>query len=60
MGGEGTFLLVWDLPLIAAIDDHMRFIPSGRFFYRKLGINVFMVIYDDFYSIWVTGGNLFR
>jgi len=46
--GEVTFPLVGDLPLIAAIDDHSRFIPSGRFFYRKFGINVFMVMYEAF------------
>jgi hypothetical protein len=35
--GEVTFPLVGDLPLIAAIDDHSRFIPSGRFFIGSLG-----------------------
>lgn len=46
--GEVSFPLVGDLPLIAVIDDHSRFIPSGRFFYRKFGINVFIVMYEAF------------
>jgi putative transposase len=46
--GEVTFPLVGDLPLIVAIDDHSRFIPSGWFFYRKFGINVFMVMDEVF------------
>jgi len=46
--GEVTFPLVGDLPLIAVIDDHSRFIPYAKFFYRKFGINVFMVMYEAF------------
>jgi putative transposase len=46
--GEVTFPLVGDLPLIAAIGNHSRFISSGRSFYRKFGINGFMVMYEAF------------
>jgi len=56
--GEVTFPLVGDLPLIAAIDDHSRFIPSGRFFYRKFGINVFMVMYEAFIRFGLPEGVL--
>jgi transposase len=56
--GEVTFPLVGDLPLIAAIDDHSRFIPSGRFFYRKFGINVFMVMYEAFIRFGLPEGIL--
>ena len=56
--GEVTFPLVGDLPLIAAIDDHSRFIPSGRFFYRKFGINVLMVMYEAFIRFGLPEGIL--
>lgn len=46
--GKAHFPLVGDLPLIATIDDHSRFIHHGRFFYRTFRINVFMVMYDAF------------
>jgi transposase len=46
--GKAHFPLVGDLPLIATIDDHSRFIHYGRFFYRKFRINVFMVMYEAF------------
>jgi transposase len=56
--GEVTFPLVGDVPLIAVIDDHSRFIPSGRFFYRKFGINVFMVMYEAFVRYGLPGAIL--
>jgi transposase len=56
--GEVMFPFVGDLPLIAAIDDHSRFIPSGRFFYRKFGINVFMVMYEAFIRFGLPEGIL--
>jgi transposase len=46
--GKAHFPLVGDLPLIATIDDHSRFVHYGRFFYRKFRINVFMVMYEAF------------
>jgi len=56
--GEVSFPLVGNLPLIAAIDDRSRFIPLGRFFYRKFGINVFMVMYEAFIRFGLPEGVL--
>jgi len=56
--GEVTFPLVGDLSLIAVINDHSRFISSGRFFYRKFGINVFMVMYEAFVRYGLPGAIL--
>jgi transposase InsO family protein len=46
--GKSYFPLIGDLYLICSIDDHSRFIPSGQWFYRKFGINVYQVMYNSF------------
>jgi hypothetical protein len=44
--GKTHFPLVGDLYFICAVDDHSRFIPYGQWFYRKFGINVYLVMYN--------------
>jgi hypothetical protein len=46
--GKTYFPLLGDLYLICSIDDHSRFIPYGKWFYRKFGINVYQVMYNSF------------
>lgn len=45
--GKITFKYLGDLYLIATIDDHSRFVPSGRWFKNQGKMNVFYVWYES-------------
>lgn len=45
--GKITFKKIGDLYLIATLDDHSRFVPSGRWFKTQGKMNVFSVWYDS-------------
>lgn len=48
--GKITFKYLGDLYLIATIDDHSRFVPSGRWFKNQGKMNVFYVWYESLAS----------
>jgi transposase len=45
--GKINFLHIGVLYLIATLDDHSRFVPAGRWFYRQNKINVFQIWYES-------------
>lgn len=45
--GKITFPHIGVLYLIATLDDHSRFVPAGRWFYRQNKINVFQIWYES-------------
>jgi len=45
--GKITFTSLGDLYLIATLDDHSRFVPSGRWFKNQGKMNVFHVWYES-------------
>lgn len=45
--GKINFPNIGALYLIATLDDHSRFVPSGRWFYRQNKINVFIIWYES-------------
>lgn len=48
--GKITFVYLGDLYLIATLDDHSRFVPSGRWFTTQGKMNVFSVWYQSLSS----------
>ncbi len=45
--GRISFPKIGILYLIATLDDHSRFVPAGRWFYRQNKINVFQIWYES-------------
>jgi transposase len=45
--GKINFPHIGVLYLIATLDDHSRFVPAGRWFYRQNKINVFQIWYES-------------
>ncbi len=45
--GKINFPNIGILYLIATLDDHSRFVPAGRWFYRQNKINVFQIWYES-------------
>ena len=45
--GKIKFPNIGILYLIATLDDHSRFVPAGRWFYRQNKINVFVIWYES-------------
>jgi len=45
--GKINFPHIGALYLIATLDDHSRFVPAGRWFYRQNKINVFQIWYES-------------
>ena len=45
--GKINFPKIGILYLIATLDDHSRFVPAGRWFYRQNKINVFVIWYES-------------
>ncbi len=45
--GKINFPNIGILYLIATLDDHSRFVPAGRWFYRQNKINVFVIWYES-------------
>jgi len=45
--GKINFPNIGVLYLIATLDDHSRFVPAGRWFYRQNKINVFQIWYES-------------
>lgn len=45
--GKINFPSIGILYLIATLDDHSRFVPAGRWFYRQNKINVFVIWYES-------------
>lgn len=45
--GRINFPHIGVLYLIATLDDHSRFVPAGRWFYRQNKINVFVIWYES-------------
>jgi len=45
--GKIKFPNIGILYLIATLDDHSRFVPAGRWFYRQNKINVFIIWYES-------------
>jgi transposase len=48
--GKITFPKIGDLYLIATLDDHSRFVPSGRWFKTQGKMNVFQIWYESLAS----------